>query len=115
MLDNLPRGTICIEDIEMGMSRHLRKVVSDGDIEMFAQVSTDHNPVHLDDEYAQNTIKKNDTGQYNGTQWSVNDIICMAVDLDNGKIVSECEAAEQQHYHIQNRLSRRKQMMSSRT
>ena len=56
MLDNLPRGTICIEDIEIGMSRHLRKVVSDQDIEMFAQVSTDHNPVHLDDEYAQDTI-----------------------------------------------------------
>ena len=56
MLDNLPRGTICIEDIEMGMSRHLRKAVSDEDIEMFAQVSTDHNPVHLDDKYAQDTI-----------------------------------------------------------
>lgn len=56
MLDNLPRGTICIEDIEMGMARHLRKVVSDEDIEMFAQVSTDRNPVHLDDDYAQDTI-----------------------------------------------------------
>lgn len=56
MLDNLPRGTICIEDIEMGMTRHLRKVVTDADIEMFAEVSTDRNPVHLDDEYAQDTI-----------------------------------------------------------
>ncbi len=56
MLDNLPRGTICIEDIEMGMTRHLRKVVTDEDIEMFAKVSTDHNPVHLDDDYAQDTI-----------------------------------------------------------
>lgn len=56
MLDNLPRGTICIEDIEMGMSRHLRKVVTDEDIEMFAKVSTDHNPVHLDDAYARDTI-----------------------------------------------------------
>ena len=56
MLDNLLRGTICIEDIEMGMSRHLRKVVTDEDIEMFAQVSTDHNPVHLDDDYARDTI-----------------------------------------------------------
>ena len=56
MLDNMPRGTICIEDIEMGMTRHLRKVVTDEDIEMFAQVSTDRNPVHLDDEYAQDTI-----------------------------------------------------------
>ena len=56
MLDNLPRGTICIEDIEMGMSRYLQKVLTDKDIEMFAEVSTDHNPVHLDDEYAQDTI-----------------------------------------------------------
>lgn len=56
MLDNLPRGTICIEDIEIGMTRHLRKVVTDEDIEKFAEVSTDHNPVHLDDDYAQDTI-----------------------------------------------------------
>lgn len=56
MLDNLPRGTICIEDIEMGMSRYLQKVVTDDDIRMFAQVSTDHNPVHLDDDYARDTI-----------------------------------------------------------
>ena len=56
MLDNLPRGTICIEDIEMGMTRYLRKTVTDADIEMFAEVSTDRNPVHLDDDYAQYTI-----------------------------------------------------------
>ena len=56
MLDNLPRGTICIEDIEIGMTRYLRKVVTDEDIEMFAQVSTDRNPVHLDDDYARDTI-----------------------------------------------------------
>lgn len=56
MLDNLPRGTICIEDIEIGMTRHLRKTVSDRDIELFAEVSTDRNPVHLDDAYAQDTI-----------------------------------------------------------
>jgi 3-hydroxybutyryl-CoA dehydratase len=56
MLDNLPRGTICIEDIEMGMTRHVRKVVTDEDIEMFAKVSTDHNPVHLDEEYAKDTM-----------------------------------------------------------
>jgi 3-hydroxybutyryl-CoA dehydratase len=56
MLDNFPRGTICIEDIEMGMTRHLRKQITDDDIEMFAQVSTDRNPVHLEDAYAQDTI-----------------------------------------------------------
>ncbi|MDE0696284.1 MAG: MaoC/PaaZ C-terminal domain-containing protein, partial [Boseongicola sp.] len=53
MLDNLQRGTICIEDLEIGMRRSLRKRVTDRDIHMFAEVSTDHNPVHVDEEYAQ--------------------------------------------------------------
>jgi len=56
MLDNMPRGTICIEDIEIGMRRSLRKQVTDRDIELFSEVSTDRNPVHLDDDYAQDTI-----------------------------------------------------------
>lgn len=56
MLDNFPRGTICIEDLEIGMTRHLTKDVTDRDIELFAEVSTDRNPVHLDDAYAQDTI-----------------------------------------------------------
>jgi len=55
MLDNLPRGTICIEDIAIGMTRHLRKTVTNRDIKLFAEVSTDHNPVHLDDAYARET------------------------------------------------------------
>jgi hypothetical protein len=33
-----------------------------------------------------NNIKKNDSAQYSGTNWNVNDIICMAVDLDNGAV-----------------------------
>ena len=56
MLDNSPRGTICIEDIEMGMARYIRKIITDRDIELFAEISTDHNPVHLDDDYARDTI-----------------------------------------------------------
>ena len=56
MSDNLPRGTIVIEDLEIGMSRHLWKIVTDEDIEAFAKVSTDRNPVHLDDDYARDTI-----------------------------------------------------------
>lgn len=56
MLDNFPRGTICIEDIEIGMTRSLRKMITDRDIELFAEVSTDRNPVHLDESYAQDTI-----------------------------------------------------------
>ena len=56
MLDNSPRGTICIEDIELGMARYIRKIITDKDIELFAEISTDHNLVHLDDEYARDTI-----------------------------------------------------------
>ncbi|WP_461428184.1 MaoC family dehydratase [Gymnodinialimonas sp.] len=56
MLDNIATGTIVIEDLEVGMVRSLQKIVTDQDIEMFAEVSTDRNPVHLDDQYAQDTI-----------------------------------------------------------
>lgn len=56
MLDNVVRGTICIEDLEIGMTRSLSKVITDRDIELFAEVSTDRNPVHLDDSYAKDTI-----------------------------------------------------------
>jgi 3-hydroxybutyryl-CoA dehydratase len=38
------------------MIRSLHKVVTDRDIALFAEVSTDHNPVHLDEAYAQDTI-----------------------------------------------------------
>ena len=38
------------------MTRYVRKVITDQDIEKFAEISTDHNPVHLDDEYARDTI-----------------------------------------------------------
>lgn len=53
---NLPIGTICIEDIAVGMTRSLAKTIADADIRAFAAISTDHNPVHLDDAYAQDTI-----------------------------------------------------------
>lgn len=56
MLDNIQTGTIVIEDLELGMSRHVEKLVTDRDIELFAEVSTDRNPVHMDEDYAQDTI-----------------------------------------------------------
>ena len=58
MLDNgfIERGTICIEDLEIGMMRAVEKTITDYDIRAFAEVSTDHNPVHLDEEYAQDTM-----------------------------------------------------------
>ncbi len=56
MPDTRTRGTICIEDLEIGMARRLQKTITDRDIQLFAEVSTDHNPVHLDEDYARATI-----------------------------------------------------------
>lgn len=42
-------GTIFIEDIEPGLSRSLTKTIGDAEIQMFADVSEDRNPVHLND------------------------------------------------------------------
>lgn len=53
---DIKRGTICIEDIAVGMTRGLRKTVQDVDLEMFARISGDRNPVHFDDDYARDTI-----------------------------------------------------------
>jgi len=56
MTDTMPHGTIHIEDLEVGMTRERTKVITDDDIRMFATVSTDHNPLHLDDDYAKGTM-----------------------------------------------------------
>jgi len=53
---NLPVGTIPIEDLEIGMKRSLSKTINDREIAMFADLSTDHNPVHMDEDYARETI-----------------------------------------------------------
>ena len=58
MRDEIQTGTIYVEDLEVGLKRSLRKVVTDRDIELFAEVSTDHNPVHLDQAYAEGTMFK---------------------------------------------------------
>ncbi|MEM7527653.1 MAG: MaoC family dehydratase [Pseudomonadota bacterium] len=38
------------------MERSLARTVTDREIALFAELSTDRNPVHLDEEYAQETI-----------------------------------------------------------
>lgn len=47
-----------IEDITVGQSASYRRTVAEGDITAFAEVSGDHNPVHLDQDYAETTIFK---------------------------------------------------------
>ena len=52
------RGTVLIDNLKKGMFSQLTKTVTDRDIELFAEVSTDHNPVHLNDDFAKETIFK---------------------------------------------------------
>lgn len=56
MSDDLPRGTLYIDEIDIGLSRHLSKTVTDQDIQMFSEVTTDRNPVHMDEDYAAKTM-----------------------------------------------------------
>lgn len=44
------------EDLELGMSAAVSRTVSEADILMFAGVSGDSNPVHLDQEFAASTM-----------------------------------------------------------
>ena len=48
-------GGYNIEDLQPGMSASVAKTVTEADIVMFAGVSTDVNPAHLDEEYAKGT------------------------------------------------------------
>lgn len=51
-------GTVFLEDLEIGMSRSLTKVIGDKEIQLFAEVSEDRNPIHLSDEAAAGSIFK---------------------------------------------------------
>jgi 3-hydroxybutyryl-CoA dehydratase len=44
-----------LEDLSVGQSAEAARVVSEADIQAFAEVSGDHNPVHLDEAYAEAT------------------------------------------------------------
>ena len=56
MINIIQKGTICLEDLEIGMSRILQRKITQHDIVTFSKISGDENPVHLDEEYAQQTI-----------------------------------------------------------
>ena len=44
------------DDIAEGMSGEFTKTLSDQDFRIFAEVSGDHNPIHVDEAYAKTTI-----------------------------------------------------------
>ena len=45
-----------IEDLEVGMTASFSKTITEADIILFAGISTDVNPAHLDEEYCKGTI-----------------------------------------------------------
>jgi 3-hydroxybutyryl-CoA dehydratase len=44
------------DDIAVGMTGEFSKVLSDSDVRTFADVSGDHNPIHIDEAYAKSTM-----------------------------------------------------------
>lgn len=47
--------TRSFEDLTVGLSAEARRVVTEADVIAFANVSGDHNPVHMDEAYARTT------------------------------------------------------------
>ncbi len=43
------------EDLSVGMTHQTEHVITEKDIELFAEVSGDRNPLHMDDEFAKHT------------------------------------------------------------
>jgi 3-hydroxybutyryl-CoA dehydratase len=43
------------EDLSLGMSHETHHKITENDIQLFAEVSGDHNPLHMDEEYASKT------------------------------------------------------------
>jgi len=46
------------EEIEIGQSAELNREILEEDIQIFADLSGDHNPIHIDEEFAKNTMFK---------------------------------------------------------
>lgn len=56
-MSDIGKGYV-FEDLKVGMESSYTRVISDADIRAFAEVSGDHNPVHLNEEYAAATMFK---------------------------------------------------------
>ena len=47
-----------MDELKMGQSASYTKTITESDVKLFAELSGDSNPVHLDDDFAKNTIFK---------------------------------------------------------
>ena len=46
------------EDLEVGMNESIEKTISETDVYLYAGISCDTNPIHLNEEYAKKTMFK---------------------------------------------------------
>ena len=46
----------CYEDLEIGMAHETVHTITEDDIQRFAEVSGDYNPLHMDEEFASKTV-----------------------------------------------------------
>ena len=51
-------NALCFEDMHIGMSAQIEKVLGNEEVQTFAELTGDNNPIHLNEEYAANTIFK---------------------------------------------------------
>mgnify|MGYP001490473413 FL=1 len=59
-MNNLKENSISINKIKIGMSASIKKIIKLDDIKLFAKLSGDTNPIHLDQKYAASSkYKKN--------------------------------------------------------
>src|SRR5208282_3061469 len=54
-MPNLEFRTLHFEDLKLGMRESLRKTVESEDVVGFAELTGDHNPIHLSDHFARKT------------------------------------------------------------
>ena len=54
-MTKLPFQTLYFEDLAVGMRETLQKTVENEDVVGFAELSGDHNPIHLSDHFARKT------------------------------------------------------------
>ena len=54
-MPTLELQSLCFEDLKLGMRESLRKTVESEDVIGFAELTGDHNPIHLSDHFARNT------------------------------------------------------------
>jgi len=58
-MDDVPRRGVpraySIEELSVGMTASYRHTLTDQDVHVFADLTGDHNPLHLDDAFAQTT------------------------------------------------------------